>query len=89
MKKPNRNVLFAGLVLTLATLVSLKIGEIASVLKIFGHPVDRFNNMFQVIRHTLGVLHRGCASRNTRSRNFSGKNPGVSTETGTPSNSRA
>jgi hypothetical protein len=69
--------------------IPLEILEMIDALKISGDPVDRFDDVFQVILDPFRVLHSGCASRNTRSRNFTDKNPGVSTDTGTPSNSRA
>ena len=54
-----------------------------------GVEVSDSRDVFEVVFNTLGVRHSGSACCNTRSRNFTDKNFGVSTDTCTPSNSSA
>jgi len=52
-------------------------------------PVQSPCDVFQIVLNTLWVLHTGSACASTRSRNFSGRNPGARTDTRTRSNSCA
>ena len=69
--------------------ILLKGREIVVAPEIFGGTDDGLGHVFQVVFKTLRVRHRGSACRSTRSRNLADKNPGVSTETRTPSNASA
>src|SRR5271166_110478 len=79
----NLNVAYNSVLNLLVLLERLNAVE---TLHISGSSLNGLRDVLQIVFDTLWMLHKGSACCNTRSRNFTDRNSGVSTVTGTPSN---